>query len=36
LIVEALSPAGRGRRAVIAEALAVIDKAALLASLPAL
>ena len=36
LIVEALSPAGRGRRAVIAEALAVIDKAALLAALPAL
>jgi len=34
LIVDALSPSGRGRKAVIAEALAVLDQAALLASLP--
>jgi hypothetical protein len=34
LIVEALSEKGRGTEAVIAEALAVLDKAAFLASLP--
>jgi hypothetical protein len=36
LIVDAVSPKGRGRKAVIAEALAVLDKAALLASLPSI
>jgi hypothetical protein len=36
LVVDALAPAGRGRKTVIAEALAAIDKAALLATLPAL
>jgi hypothetical protein len=34
LIVDAVSPKGRGAEAVIGEALAVLDKAALLASLP--
>jgi hypothetical protein len=34
LILDALSPKGRGPRAVIADAIAVLDKAALLASLP--
>jgi hypothetical protein len=34
LIVDAVSPQGRGAGAVIAEAIAVLDKAALLASLP--
>ena len=34
LIVDALSEKGRGTTAVIAEALAVLDKAAFLASLP--
>jgi hypothetical protein len=36
LIVDALSPDGRGKEAVIAEALGVLDKAALLAARPAL
>jgi hypothetical protein len=34
LIVDAVSPGGRGPKAVIADALAVLDKAAILASLP--
>ena len=34
LILDALSPKGRGARAVIADAITALDKAALLASLP--
>jgi hypothetical protein len=34
LIVDAMAPHGRGKDAIISEALAVLDKAALLASLP--